>query len=182
MSHALTHSSPNHSPRVVLCVAVCLHWTGGSYASAVDWCQRPESKVSYHEIIGRRGELATLVAHGRAAWSVGRSLAPAPWKGSSGNSMTYNIALAGTPPMPPTEQQVARAIERVREAFIFFGWPLSDAHRVTGHDGWAFPAGRKDDPEGRAFRAHEIKNGRADPGPWLDLELVRARIADRSAA
>lgn len=177
----LTHPSPNHSPRAVLCVAVCLHWTGGTYASGVDWCTRRESKVSYHEIIGRRGELATLVEHGRSAWSVGTSSAPAPWKGKSGNSMTYNIALAGGPPMLPTDAQVAKAVERVRAAFLFFGWPLSDGHRVTGHDQWATPAGRKDDPQGAAWRTHEVTHGRADPGPWLDLDMIRTRITERAS-
>jgi N-acetyl-anhydromuramyl-L-alanine amidase AmpD len=162
----LSHPSPNHSRRAVPCVAVCVHWTGGSFASALDWCQRSVSKVSYHEIIGPDGQTATLVAPDRAAWSVGRSIAPHPWSGTSGNSMTYNIALSGAPPAPPTDAQRRALVRQIRKAFAHFGWPLEFGHRITGHHDWAAPRGRKVDPVG------------SDPmRPWLDLVAVRRDVA-----
>jgi N-acetyl-anhydromuramyl-L-alanine amidase AmpD len=161
----LTHPSPNTSRRAVPCVAVCLHWTGGSYLSAVDWCQRAASKVSYHEIIGPQGELALLVPPDRAAWSVGRSIAPPPWQGAtSGNSMTYNIALSGAPPVKPTGDQLRVLTERIVVAFAHFGWSLKDGFRITGHHQWAWPRGRKVDPQGSAT------------DPWLDLTALRASV------
>ena len=160
-----THPSPNSSRRAVPCVAVCVHWTGGSYRSGVDWCTRAESKVSYHEIIGPQGELATLVPPERAAWSVGRSIAPPPWQGAtSGNSMTYNIALSGCPPVKPTPDQLRVLTERLVIAFAHFGWSLKDVFRITGHHQWAWPRGRKADPQGDAR------------DPWLDLTALRASV------
>jgi len=161
----LTHPSPNSSRRVAPCVAVCLHWTGGTYTSALNWCQRVESQVSYHEIIGPRGELATLVSPERAAWAVGRSVAPPPWHGqTTGNAMTYNIALSGAPPTKPTADQLQRLTERLVAAFGHFGWSLKDGWRITGHHQWAWPRGRKADPQGDAR------------DPWLDLDAVRAAV------
>lgn len=165
----LTHPSPHHSRRMASVVAVCVHWTGGSYASALDWCQRQVSKVSYHEIISPAGQVATLVAPERSAWSVGKSRAPEPFRGASGNSMTYNIALAGAPPVPPTAAARWVLVERIRAAFAHFGWPTTDRHRITGHHEWAWPRGRKADPVG-------------DPAaPWLDLEAIRDAVAGVSA-
>jgi N-acetyl-anhydromuramyl-L-alanine amidase AmpD len=160
----LAHPSPHHSRRTVPCVAVCLHWTGGSFGSAVAWCQEPQSRVSYHEVIATNGAVAHLVDADRAAWAVGKSRAPEPFTGTAGNSMTYNIALAGAPPERPTAAQIASVIARCQAAFKAFGWPLTDRHRVTGHSDWAWPRGRKVDPVG-------------DPtAPWLDLEAIRTAL------
>jgi N-acetyl-anhydromuramyl-L-alanine amidase AmpD len=154
----LTHPTPNESRRTRPCVSVCIHWTGGSYAGALAWCQNPEAKVSYHEIIGPNGEVATLVDPSRSAWAVGKGEAPAPWTGTACNSMTYNIALAGAPPKPVTTAQKQALTERIRAAFAVFKWPLTDTHRVTGHADWARPIGRKTDPWGQGWlNVHEVR-------------------------
>jgi len=129
---------------------------------------RRQSKVSYHELIARDGEVALLVAPDRAAWAVGRSMAPAPWTShpqkTSGNSLTYNIALAGCPPVAPTAAQIMATVARCAAAFRHFGWLLTDRHRITGHIDWARPVFRKVDPVG-------------DPNaPWLDLEAIRTAV------
>lgn len=164
----LTHPSPNHSARQTEPVAVCLHWTGGAFAGSLDWCMRRASKVSYHELVDRDGTVALLVPPDRAAWAVGRSLAPPPWQmhqyRTSGNSLTYNIALAGSPPQAPTAAQIMTVVGRCVAAFVHFGWPLTDRHRITGHIDWAMPRGRKVDPVGDA-RA-----------PWLDLDAIRTAV------
>lgn len=159
----LSHPTVNHSARRgASVVAVCVHWTGGTYASAVDWCRRREASVSYHEIIAPDGTLATLVAPERSAWAVGKSRAPAPWEGASGNAMTYNIALAGGPRTPPTEAQRLVLLQRIVLAFATFGWSLKDSYRITGHHQWAWPRGRKVDPVGSG---------------WLDLNALRAQVS-----
>lgn len=144
----LTHPSPNYSRRVRDVVSVCLHWTGGTYKSAVDWCTRDEAKVSYHAIVGRDGEVAILVKPDFTAWSVGPSKAPPPWEGTAGNSMTYNIGLAGGPSVPPTEAQKLATARLVASANKYFG--LS-AESLTDHAMWAWPRGRKSDASGQGW-------------------------------
>jgi N-acetyl-anhydromuramyl-L-alanine amidase AmpD len=160
----VTHPSPNHSARVTRCVAVCLHWTGGSYASALDWCQRREAKVSYHQIIAPNGEAAVLVDPERSAWAVGVSRAPDPFRGQAGNSMTYNLALAGGPPRAPTAEAITTLVQRIREVFAYYDWPRTDRYRITGHNEWAWPRGRKVDPVG------------SPSSPWLDLDAIRTAV------
>lgn len=164
----LTHPSPNHSRRSCAVEAICVHWTGGTFASAVDWVCRDESDVSYHEIIGPDGEVAHCVAPDRSAWAVGASRAPAPFTFRGlGNSATYNIALAGGPPTPPTEAQRAALITRLTQAMHRFGFALTDGWRIVAHADLAvFKAphpragqyGRKADCEGAG---------------WLPLDPVR---------
>lgn len=169
----ITHPSPNHSKRFKAVEAIVAHWTGGTYASAVDWCQRDESDVSYHEIIGPKGELAVLVAPDRGAWAVGCSKAPPRFHfGTSGNSGTYSIALAGGPPTPPTDAQRSVLLERLQWAFAYFGFNPTDTYRIISHtDVAVFPKGhpragqygRKPDPEGQH---------------WLPLAPIRQQLAN----
>jgi len=162
---SLTHPSPNHSPRAHRVEALCVHWTGGSYASALDWICRRESQVSYHAVIAPRGELATCAPWDRAAWSVGVSKQPDDLRftfGTKGNSATENIALAGGPPTPPTPAQVQMLVRVLRSRMIAHQWPLTDGWRIVGHADLAMPRGRKTDPTGRG---------------WLDLDAVRREVA-----
>lgn len=147
---SLTHPSPHHSPRVVPVQSVCLHWTGGSYAGGVAWCTDPRSKVSYHAIVGPDGDVATLVPWDRAAWSVGRSVAPPPFTFSrAGNSATENIALAGGPRFGPvTHEQFNRTVLLIADRFCARRWGVDDLWRIAGHADFASPRGRKVDPWG----------------------------------
>jgi N-acetyl-anhydromuramyl-L-alanine amidase AmpD len=168
---ALTHPTPNRSKRIAEPVAVCVHWTGGPFFSAVDWCMRRSAAVSYHEIIDRNGDIAVLVPPEFAAWSVGKSQAPEPWQRhphmTAGNALTYNIALSGGPPILPTATQIHTLIDRIVDTFAHFGWDHQDRYRITGHDAWAWPRGRKSDPTG---------NPKA---PWLDLDAIRTAVGAR---
>lgn len=174
MSADLTHPSPNHSARRGPVEAVCVHWTGGTYASAVDWVCRPESVVSYHAIIGPTGDVAYCVPWDRAAWAVGASRQPDDARftfGARGNGATDNIALAGGPKTPPTAQQITMLLRQIRARFVARGWPMTDTWRILGHvDVAVYPAGhpkagqrgRKPDPTGQG---------------WLNLDTIRQEIA-----
>jgi N-acetylmuramoyl-L-alanine amidase len=169
----LTNASPNHSGRGRRAVEmICVHWTGGSYESALDWICRDESDVSYHELIGPAGQLALSVAPERAAWSVGTSRAPAPFTcGGACNSASYNIALAGGPPTPPTEAARAVLVERIARAFQYFAFPPADVWRIVGHSALAvYPKGH---PKAGQYGRKVDCEGSA----WLPLPPVRVAVA-----
>ena len=150
LTAALTHPSPNHGRRQCAVEAICLHWSGGSFVGSRTWCQNPESKVSYHALIGPDGEVATLVPWSRAAWSVGKSQAPPPFTfGRLGNSATENIALSGGPRFgPPTAVQYHALVLLVARRMAAHRWGVDDLWRVVGHADLAIPRGRKRDPWG----------------------------------
>jgi N-acetyl-anhydromuramyl-L-alanine amidase AmpD len=167
-------SSPNKTRRREWVSWLCVHWTGGTYASAVDWCMRAESEVSYHVILGRaKGERADLVPWEYAAWSVGHAKPPAPWLAfRSGNHTSESIALAGGPPTPPTEWQRDELVRLLAERMRHHGWGAHDVHRILGHDQVAVfkpghpragEFGRKPDPQGSG---------------WLPLEPIRLAVAE----
>lgn len=177
----LTHPSPNHTARAQGIKVECyiVHWTGGTYASAVDWCCRDESNVSYQLIIGPKpGQIAYLVPWDRACQAVGTSRAPRGFTfGRSGNSASDNIALAGGPPTGPTEFQRETLVSVLAERMQARGHASHEVHRILGHDQVAvFPAldekgrphpfagklGRKTDPQGKG---------------WLPLDPIRAAVA-----
>lgn len=142
-----------------------MHWTGGSFESAVDWIRRPESKVSYHAVIAPNGDIATCVPWERAAWSVGVSRQPDDLRFTfmtRGNGATENIALAGGPPTPPTPAQVQMLVRLLRARMVAHNWPEKEGWRIVAHADLAMPRGRKVDPTGSG---------------WLDLEQVRRAVA-----
>ncbi len=180
--------SPNSSRRTSPILCIVVHWTGGSYASARDWCLRDESDVSYHELLGRvPGEWCELVPVDRAAWSVGHARSDDDRIAfGNGNQASWNIALSGAPPIRPTEWQVGTLIERLAVRMPQFGWGAEDVWRIRGHGQLAVfgptharagQRGRKDDPEGRAWMARERQAGRP-AAPWIDLANLRACVAD----
>jgi len=66
--------SPNHSARPARVSAIVLHADASSrVASSLDWIRRAESKVSYHVLIGRVGEVFAVVHPDRMAWHAGVS-------------------------------------------------------------------------------------------------------------
>lgn len=71
---------------------IVLHGTAGRDESAdVFWCTQPESKVSYHLIVGRKGKVYVLVPFERRAWHAGVS----EWKGRHNvNNFSLGFAFA----------------------------------------------------------------------------------------
>lgn len=175
-----SRQSPNRTKRREPVRWLCVHWTGGSFASSVDWCCRKESRVSYHAIINLDGSIAQLVPWDYAAWAVGWSKPPAEWLTfTSGNHSSESIALAGAPPKPPTAAQVAALVQLLAERMRARGWGAQDVHRILGHDQVAVyepghkkagQFGRKPDPQGTDAW------GKPDGG-WLPLAPIRAAVA-----
>lgn len=173
-------TSPNKSIRKLKTQFICVHWTGGSFKSSLDWCLRDESDVSYHVIIGPEGQIEHIVPWEYAAWSVGwaKSIDPRVVFISdlereicSSNHASENLALAGAPPKAPTEQQIKMLISLLVFRFVHLGWTGADVWRIWGHDECAiYPPGhkkagllgRKPDPQGSA---------------WLPLEPIRVEVA-----
>lgn len=148
---------------------VTVHYTAGTYASSVDWCKNPASKVSYNVIIGPKGEVGRIVPWHLRAWHAGvcrtSDAARLPYRDA--NSACEGVALSGGPTFgPPTEAQVERLVVLLRERFRAHGWGLDEGWRIVGHDTEAWPRGRKCDPTGPDASR-----------PWLDLDAIRRRVA-----
>jgi len=60
-----------HTPEVIV-----IHVTLGSYDGAVSWLMNPQSGVSAHFVIGRKGQMNQLVDLDRAAYHAGRINSP----------------------------------------------------------------------------------------------------------
>jgi N-acetylmuramoyl-L-alanine amidase len=73
-AHWVAKHSPNQAPRTARVTAIVLHADASpSVEGSLDWMQRPESKVSYHVIVGRNGQVFWLVSPDRTAWHAGVS-------------------------------------------------------------------------------------------------------------
>lgn len=137
--------SPNHNARTQPVTGIVLHADASStVASSLDWCRRAESKVSYHVLIGRTGEVYLLVPPERRAWHAGVSA----WDGVNDcNAYTIGVCVSnrndGDEPYPPAQVDAAAAV--CVALMRHFQIP---AHRITTHALTALPAGRKTDPVG----------------------------------
>jgi len=185
MTVELNRPSPNRSHRLARVGLVVLHWTGGTFGSAVNWCCDPRSEVSYNDIVAPDGRVARLVPYvDYAAWAVGFAAVPpgAPYTFHRANHESVNLALAGGPPIPPTAAAVTTLVERIVAVFRLPGTDLSpdELWRIIGHEDVAVYGpehkragqfGRKDDPTGRQF----IAAGHLQ-APWLDIPAIRARV------
>jgi len=74
----------------------------------MDWIRRSESKVSYHILIGRRGDIYALVRPEHRAWHAGAS----SWDGVADcNDYTVGVCLSnrndGTETYPIAQRQAA---------------------------------------------------------------------------
>ena len=134
--------SPNHNGRSAPIRCIVLHNDASPKENAtLDWCASPESKVSYHVLIGRDGTAYRLVPDERRAWAVGK----AAWRGVTDvNSVSLSVAFSnrnnGTEPLTDAQIAGAKAVIAAWKA----KWPIED---VTTHKIVARPVGRKHDPE-----------------------------------
>lgn len=135
----------NVRPPKTRITGIVLHADASStVAASLDWCRRPESKVSYHVLIGRRGDVYQLVPMERRAWHCGRS----SWDGVSDcNDYTVGVCLSnrndGVEPYPLAQlQAAATACAALCQHFQI---PVT---RITSHAEVATPKGRKTDPKG----------------------------------
>lgn len=152
--------SPNQSPRSAQVTALVLHADAASrHDASLDWIRRSESKVSYHVLISRTGEVFCLVHPDRTAWHAGQSeLAGERFV----NRFSVGVCLAnrndGNERYPGV--QLSTAADVCAVLCGFYGIPVE---RIVTHAAIATPAGRKTDPKG------------------LDLDTFREMVAARIA-
>ena len=150
-------------------MGVLVHYSDGDYASTVEWCKDPVSKVSYNTCIGPDGQIASIVPYDMRAWHAGvcRTSNPDQLPYHDANSAFEGLALSGGPQFgPPTDAQVSTLVTLIKARFAANGWDTSETWRITGHDIEAWPRGRKEDPTG-PDRSQ----------PWLSLDAVRDAVA-----
>lgn len=153
-SHWQSRPSPNHNarPTGLAPTGIVLHADASStVASSLDWCRRAESKVSYHVLIGRKGDIYTLVAPERRAWHAGTSR----WGNTNNcNDFTIGVCLSnrndGAEVYPLA--QVVAAAEVCATLCQHFAIP---SDRLISHAAIATPLGRKTDPLGLDIEAFQ---------------------------
>jgi len=130
--------SPNISSRSIAPSAIVLHHSSGSYAGGVSWCLNPESKVSYHVLISRKGDRTVLAKDTQRAWHAGKSF----WKGRSDlNSWSLGVAWEGDTYKNPLEKDaIDSAIEYILPRMRKWSIPLE---MITDHR--TVSPGRKSD-------------------------------------
>lgn len=105
--------SPNNKPRPtgVKPTIVCLHATAGkSDAGDLSWICSPQSKVSYHYLVGRDGTVYELVSPKAQAWHAGES----EWKGRKFCNQ-FSIGVAWANRHDSTEPLTASQLTAMRE-------------------------------------------------------------------
>jgi N-acetyl-anhydromuramyl-L-alanine amidase AmpD len=68
--------SPNYGKRISRPDIIVCHITEGSYAGAVSWLCNPDSQVSSHFVISKKGEITQLVPIEMSAWANGTTVLP----------------------------------------------------------------------------------------------------------
>lgn len=138
--------SPNHGNRPARTVidTVVLHADAADNAQAsVSWIKSPASKVSYHALIDRSGEVFHFVDSEKRAWHAGVS----SFKGRSNvNDFSIGLAFAnkndGVEPYTDEQYEVG--------AILVGAWmrlyPAISIPRITTHA--LIAPGRKTDPRG----------------------------------
>lgn len=142
MPDELTHPSPHQNSRTGPIRLIVMHSDAGkSDAGTLAWLADPDSKVSYHVLIGRQGQVYTIVPESRRAWHAGK----ATWEGHADvNGCSLGLAFAnrhdGTEALTPL--QIASAQSVVAE----WRQKYPGIRAVVTHADVALPKGRKDDP------------------------------------
>jgi N-acetylmuramoyl-L-alanine amidase len=138
--------SPNRNKRPdgVRITAIVLHADASDRVdTSLDWCRRPESKVSYHFLIGRTGNVFLLVHPEQRAWHCGVSEMDGV---ADVNDFSIGVCLSNKndgEAFPAA--QVFEAATLCAALCKHYGIPLD---RITTHAETALPAGRKTDPKG----------------------------------
>lgn len=136
-------SSPNKSSRGGFPIGmIVIHADAGtSDDGTVSWIQNPESKVSYHYLVGRRGQVYRFVADEDKAWHAGKS----EWGGASVhgslNPVSIGVCIAnnGKEPYGPIQYRLAGKLV----AHLMRKYSVG-LHDVRGH--YEVSPDRKTDP------------------------------------
>lgn len=152
--------SPNHNDRPADEIsAIVIHADAASKISqSIAWLCDPQSKVSYHVIIGRLGDCYQLVQFDKRAWHAGKSVIDAPEYGHCGtgscmmdnrqnvNDFSIGICFGNRQDgkEPYTEAEYQAGAELCRE--LMQRYPAITPERIVTHEHIALPHGRKADP------------------------------------
>jgi N-acetyl-anhydromuramyl-L-alanine amidase AmpD len=154
--------SPNHSarPAGVAVDCIVLHADAATtVAQSLGWILERQSKVSYHYLIGRLGDVYECVPPARRAWHAGVSAFA-----GRGDCNDYSIGVSFgnlcNGHEPYRDDQLTAGVELC--ASLLRQFPAITPARITTHQAVALPAGRKH-----------------DPGPLFPLEDFIARIRAR---
>ena len=135
--------SPNRSPREGQPIKmVVIHGDAGKTdQGTVSWIMAPESKVSYHYLVGRFGKGYPLVPETEKAWHAGKSRWPGVTLKGSVNQRSIGVAFANDGEEPFKAHQVQAGAQLVadiaRRHYI-------DRSLIRGH--FEVSPGRKTDP------------------------------------
>jgi len=69
----ITYRSPNFKNRIVMIDTLIIHHTGGLMTGCAEWLCNPESNVSVHYLIDRKGNIYNLVDDNKIAYHCGKS-------------------------------------------------------------------------------------------------------------
>lgn len=135
--------SPNWSSREGHAVSmVIVHGTGSMSTSGVlSWICDERSKVSYHYLIGRDGNLYRCVLEKAKAWHAGRSKWHGREIGNSVNPISIGIGLTSDGSEPYTDAQYWTLADLLGDIMTRYRIPPCD---VRGHA--EVSPGRKVDP------------------------------------
>jgi N-acetylmuramoyl-L-alanine amidase len=139
-------ASPNHNarPAGTIIDAIVLHADASpTVAASLSWILSSSSRVSYHYLIGRLGDVYECVDPTRRAWHAGVSA----FEGRP-NCNDYSIGVSfgnlcnNHEPYRPDQLEagVVLCVDLIRR------WPAITVERITTHSAVALPLGRKRDP------------------------------------
>jgi len=90
-------SSPNFSDKIIVPRFIVMHYTASlKDTPSINWLANPDSKVSAHIVIGRKGQITQMVDFNKKAWHAG----PSSSQGYSGlNNHAIGIELVNPGPL-----------------------------------------------------------------------------------
>lgn len=141
-----SHTSPNFNRRRQGSVvnAIVMHADGdASVASTITYMATVASKVSYHAVVGRLGDIYELVDPVYRAWHAGVSALS-----GVNDCNTYSVGVCLSNRQDGTEQFTEPAINAAAEycAAMMVQFPAITLDRIVMHSDVALPKGRKVDP------------------------------------
>ena len=130
-------TTPNSSGNIKqLKYIICHDDEGASMAGTESWIQNKDSQVSYHVLVGKKGEVTQFVDFNKRAYHAGKS----SWKGLSDlNWYSVGVAMQNRNKEPYTPIQIDKYIEVCKAIKEYYG--IDD---VLGHK--EVSPGRKTDP------------------------------------
>lgn len=142
----LWYGSPHYNarPENTQIDTVVLHHTAGtSLTSVCKWFAMPESQVSAHYTIGKKGQIVQHVSTFNRAWHAGKSIDYLGRENVNNFSIGIEMDNKGDGKDPWTEEQVAACVRLVR---VLKQYRFPNIKYVTSHEYIAEPKGRKNDP------------------------------------